>query len=201
MFARVASMPIGEEQAEDGATERDLVDERGRRRVEERPRVRERVREADAVVAERGEGDRLGDPDARRRARPPKTAPSRSPELRKSSTSGFGWMTRIATPMADAQRRTSSAGGGSGAARRRGSPRSTRRSRTARRPGGASAGASRARRDERAERVDELVHDRAASPRPSGASPGTPPAGSRPTRPASCAACLPSASRAACACG
>ena len=60
-IASGGSRPTDEQQPEERAAERDLVDERGRGGVEQRARVRPGVREPDAVVAIPGEAERLGD--------------------------------------------------------------------------------------------------------------------------------------------
>ena len=62
-FETFASRPSADQGAEDRAAERDLVDERRCRRVQQRTRVGSRVREADAVIADRREGQGLGHAD------------------------------------------------------------------------------------------------------------------------------------------
>ena len=133
-----------EQQPEQRAAERDLVDERGGRRVEQRARVRPRVREADAVVAIPGEAEGLRTPSTAVQ-QPRNTAPSRSPDPRYRSPCGDGWMNRMRDREPRRPSRTRRGGVGSAGARRRGSLRSTRRSRTSRRPAGASPSAGSAR--------------------------------------------------------
>jgi hypothetical protein len=62
-FASVGLTPAEEEQAEQHAAERDLVDERGGGRVEQRPGVRPGIGKADAVVAVRRDARRDEDAD------------------------------------------------------------------------------------------------------------------------------------------
>ena len=98
-FAAVGSSPVDSRSPKIAPRKVDLVDERRRRRVEQRPRIRPGVRQPDAVVAERGEGHGLADAEravgeaAEDRAEPVARAEE---ELGR----GDGWSTAAATAMA-----------------------------------------------------------------------------------------------------
>ena len=206
-FAAVGSMPLVISSPKSAPRNADLVDERGRGRVEQRARDTSARRESGSG----GSGSWRRRPRSRcrppRTRSPPSTAPSRSPIPRKSSRLRLrvdredpdgqdepdpvpGQPPPHARPLAGAGRLVVL--GGPEALGVEAEHRHQQR----------SPGRPRIRRavrpDERLRRRPRRT--RGLSSRPFGASPGRPPAGSPPTRPASCAACPPSASRGACAC-
>ena len=208
-IAAVGVEPGQEERAEDGAAERDLVDERGHDRVEERARVRPDVREPEAAVAVEGDAHRdRGADRGVQQAEEDRLAAIAGPE--REVGRGRRMDDDRSPRRAPARSRTRrSAAGTTGAGRRPASSYSAALNRDASSRSMTSSSASPSAisvrrvgiRSSMGQRVRPVRATTTFSPRPSGASPGTPPAGSRPSRPASSAACLLSASRAASASG
>ena len=187
------------EEAEHQAAERRLVDERRTDRVDDRARVRADGRAGGGAVAQPGERRGLGDPDRAEGQARRAIAPRPVAEAQEQVGGGR----RVDERAAATSPSPTSVPGRAAAEGGRGRRRPARRTRRPR-----SAAASRRRRIRRPVRPTATRRGAASSTdgrAPSGLvraqdAPGRPPAGSRRSRRASCAACPPSASRAACAC-